>query len=122
MDLDDDELQLTKMLNGTLKNKKISKIIKIFDELKIDIRLRGYSEWIALVQLFYEEKNIDLHNLKIEALYMKLSRKLGITRDGLERNLRTVVKKHNENIKKFFKYDYYITNKTFLILLLKYLK
>ena len=87
MDLDDDELQVTKMLNGTLKNKKISKIIKIFDELKIDIRLRGYSEWIALVQLFYEEKNIDLHNLKIEALYMKLSRKLGITRDGLERNL-----------------------------------
>lgn len=96
------------------------KIISIFRSLDFNINYKGYKLWIELIKLAMEEKEYKIH---LEKLYKKLELKTGLTRDRIERNLRTVIGTREELIRGYFYYyNNKVTIKSFLMLILEELK
>lgn len=96
------------------------KIISIFRSLDFNINYKGYKLWIELIKLAMEEKEYKIH---LEKLYKKLELKTGLTRDRIERNLRTVIGTREESIRGYFYYyNNKVTIKSFLMLILEELK
>lgn len=96
------------------------KIISIFRSLDFNINYKGYKLWIELIKLAMEEKEYKIH---LEKLYKKLELKTGLTRDRIERNLRTVIGAREELIRGYFYYyNNKVTIKSFLMLILEELK
>ena len=96
------------------------KIISIFRSLDFNINYKGYKLWIELIKLAMEEKEYKIH---LEKLYKKLELKTGLTRDRIERNLRTVIGAREESIRGYFYYyNNKVTIKSFLMLILEELK
>lgn len=96
------------------------KIISIFRSLDFNINYTGYKLWIELIKLAMEEKE---YKIGLEKLYKKLELKTGLTRDRIERNLRTVIGAREELIRGYFYYyNNKVTIKSFLMLILEELK
>lgn len=55
----------------------------------------------------------------IESIYHEIARKNNITRDIVERSMRTASETAKESIKKYFKYTKKVTNKSILRLLVQ---
>ena len=72
------------------------KIISIFRSLDFNINYKGYKLWIELIKLAMEEKEYKIH---LEKLYKKLELKTGLTRDRIERNLKTVIGTREESVR-----------------------
>lgn len=88
---------------------KKRKVEDLLDEIGIPLRHKGYAYLVEVVII--SENNPWLSS---EEIYKKIARKYQTTRNSAERNIRTLSGNYQDEIKKFFKVNYKISNEDFI--------
>lgn len=88
------------------------KLEDLLDKLNMPIDNLGYRYLISALEIYTKDINT-----KITLVYSQVSKKHNSTNSRVERAIRHSVGCVEENIKRYFKVDYEITNRRFLALL-----
>lgn len=87
-------------------------------KLGFNVNSIGFDYWLYAITLY--NKYIGKYTFSMNILYEDIANYFKSTRSRVERALRTSSIHAKENIKKIYKYNNKITNKTILILLTRY--
>ncbi len=89
----------------------------LLDNLQIPIGNLGYKFCLAGIEIY--EQNVLISN---KELYSKIADRYKTTPANVERNIRHSYENRKEEIKKFFKIDYKLNNRTLLALMVRELE
>lgn len=81
--------------------------------LNFNARSIGLNYWIEVILLYKTNK-------KVEFIYNKIAKNHNVTRNSIERAMRTALRPARENIQSYYNYKGNITVKTFLNLIFFY--
>lgn len=87
-------------------------------KLGFNINSIGFDYWLYAIKLYNQYRG--KYTFSMEILYQDISKYFKTTRNRVERTMRTASIHAKENIKKIYKYNNKITNKTILILLTRF--
>ena len=85
-------------------------IRKILLELQFNVNSKGFDYWIQAIHIYttFNEK------ITMEELYKELSFEFAVSRNVIERNMRTAMNTAKKNLSIYFGYNGKITNKSIL--------